>query len=181
MSHIRLLASGIDVAAMQVALAAHPELWDENTARTAPEDSPHHGLSDIWARFAAPGVDGSQPHLPVWYPCADLLPIRELVYPLMSLAQGDQLGGVLITKIPAGAECKPHLDPGWHARYYEKFAVQIHADPGQAFHFDDDALVTKPGDLFAFDNAHVHWVTNPTAFDRVTVIACIRTDRRFLS
>ena len=176
MSRIKLLAEGLDVAPMLDALAAHPELWDQHTARTEHPSSPHHELSDIWARFAAPGVDGSKPHDAVWYPCAALLPIRELAYPLMSMMQGDRLGGVLITKIPAGKQCKPHSDPGWHARYYGKFAVQLAADPGQAFHFEGEHLVTKPGDLFYFDNAFTHWVTNPTPHDRITAIVCIKTD-----
>lgn len=174
--HIRLLAEGIDVAPMLAALHAHPELWDEHPARTENPASPHHGLSDIWARFAPPGVDGSLPHDAVWYPAADLLPIRELVYPLMSALQGDRLGGVLITKIPAGQECKPHTDPGWHARFYKKFAIQIAANDEQAFCFEDGSLVTRPGDLYAFDNAHTHWVTNPSKQDRITAIVCIATE-----
>jgi len=176
LKHIKLIAEGVDVAPMRTALQAHPDLWDQNTARTANPASPHYGLSDIWARFAALGEDGSQPHVSVWYPCADLLPIRALVYPLMALVRGDQLGGVLITKIPAGKECKPHTDPGWHARYYQKFAVQIDADPGQSFCFEGESLVTKPGDVLWFDNAFTHWVTNPTAHDRLTAIVCIKTD-----
>jgi hypothetical protein len=178
-SKIALITSGIDVRPMQTALAAHPELWDQHTARTENPASPHHGLSDIWARFAEPGSNAGEAHKSVWYAAADVLPIRELVYPLMSLVQGDELGGVLITKIPAGKECKPHVDPGWHARYYQKFGIQIHADLGQAFCFDDERLVTKPGDVFFFNNAYTHWVPNPTAHDRVTVIACIRTDKRY--
>lgn len=177
MNRIKLLAEGLDVQPMLSALAAHPELWDQFTARTEHPSSPHYGLSDIWARFAAPGVDGSKPHDATWYPCADLMPIREMVYPLMSMVNGDRLGGVLITKIPAGKQCKPHRDPGWHARYYKKFAVQLAADPAQEFCFEGESLVTKPGDLFTFDNAFTHWVTNPTPHDRITAIVCIQTDR----
>jgi hypothetical protein len=179
MSKIQLLGKGIPVEAMQAALAAHPELWDQHTARTEHPDSPHHGLSDIWARYAESATAGAEAHKSAWYPCADVLPVRELTYPLMSLVDGDELGGVLITKIPAGKECRPHVDHGWHARYYQKFAIQIHADPGQTFHFEDGSLVTEPGDLFTFDNAYMHWVTNPTAYDRVTMIVCIRTEKRW--
>lgn len=179
MSKIALVMEEVDVSGMRDALYAHPELWDENTARTEHENSPHHGLSDIWARFAEPGTNGGEAHKAVWYPCADLMPIRELVYPLMSLVNGDELGGVLITKIPAGKSCKPHIDNGWHARYYQKFAIQIDADTSQAFCFDGEELVTKPGDVFFFDNSHTHWVTNPTENDRITIIACIRTDKRY--
>lgn len=172
---IKLLAQGVNVAPLLWAIQGHPELWDQYPARTEHPNSPHHGLSDIWARFAREGEDGGQPHESVWYPCASLLPVREAVYPLMAAVQGDQLGGVLITKIPAGKQCKPHTDPGWHARYYQKFAIQIQSAPGQAFCFDNVSLETKPGDVFWFDNSKTHWVTNETPFDRITLIACIRT------
>lgn len=179
MSKIRLLAEGLNVSPLRDALAQNPQLWDQYRARTSHPDSPHYELSDIWPRFAAPGVDGSQPHTAVWYPSADILPIRELVYPLMSQVCGDQLGGVLITKIPAGKQCRPHTDPGWHAGYYQKFAIQVEADAGQEFCFEGESLITKPGDLFWFDNSFTHWVTNPTAHDRITVIVCIKTDKEY--
>jgi quercetin dioxygenase-like cupin family protein len=175
---ILLLTEGIEVARMQTALAAHPELWDQNTGRTAPETSPHHGLSDIWARYADPATmkeDGS--HESIWYPCADLLPVKDMVYRLMAEVRGERLGGVLITRIKPGQICKPHTDPGWHARYYDKYAVQIEAAPEQTFHFDGQSLVTKPGDLFWFDNSFTHWVTNDSQRDRITMIVCIKTGR----
>jgi len=177
MSKIRLLASGLNVEPIRTAIEANPHLWDLYTMRTASPDSPHHGLSDIWARFAPPGVNGNADHDAVWYPEADCLPLRDLVYPLMSIVRGDRLGGVLITRIPPGGQCKPHVDPGWHAGYYEKFAVQIAADPGQTFCFEGEQLVTAPGDLFWFDNSHLHWVTNPTPHERITLIVCIKTDK----
>lgn len=180
MTPIKLLWSGLDVRPMQVALESHPELWDQRTERTTPEGSPHHGLSDIWARFAEPSTmqpDGS--HDSVWYPPADVLPVREIVFPLMAAVQGERLGGVLITRIRPGQVCKPHTDPGWHARYYQKFAVQIAAAPGQAFHFEGHELVTKPGDIFWFDNSHTHWVTNESDTDRITMIVCIKTEKEY--
>lgn len=178
MSHITKLAEGLNIGPMLWALQANPQLWDQHRTRTEDPASPHHGLSDIWARYCQEGDDPTGPHESAWYPAADLLPIRELVYPLMAFVHGDRLGGVLITRIPAGAECKPHKDPGWHARYYEKFAVQVQSAPGQAFCFDNERLETKPGDLYWFDNSATHWVENPTPFDRITVIACIRPNRK---
>lgn len=172
------MAEGVDVSWMQAALAEHPELWNQRKERTDPADSPHHGLDDIWARFADPATmqpDGS--HDSIWYPAADVIPVRELVYPLMAAVQGERLGGVLITRIKPGQTCKPHKDPGWHARYYDKFAVQIESAPEQAFHFVGQSLVTKPGDVYWFDNSHTHWVTNESQVDRITLIVCIKTER----
>lgn len=179
MTPIRLLAEGLNVDPMRAALTAHPDLWDQRTERTASEDSPHHGLSDIWARYADMKTmmpDGS--HDSIWYPCADQIPVRDMAYLLMAAVRGERLGGVLITRIKPGQICKPHTDPGWHARYYEKFAVQIEAAPEQAFHFEGQSLVTKPGDVYWFDNAYTHWVTNESDSDRITMIVCIKTERK---
>lgn len=177
MSRIRLLRHGLNVEPLRAALEAHPELWDQRTERTAAAESPHHGLSDIWARFADPATmreDGS--HDSIWYPPADVLPVRDIVFPLMAGVRGTRLGGVLITRIRPGQICKPHTDPGWHARHYDKFAVQIEAAPEQAFHFEGEKLVTRPGDVYWFDNAYTHWVTNDSQHDRITMIVCIRTE-----
>jgi hypothetical protein len=176
---IKLIASGVNVDPLRRALYANPQLWNERKERTSALESPHYGLDDIWCRFADMATmreDGS--HTSKWYPAADALPVRDLVFPLMSMMQGEQLGGVLITRIPAGAQCRPHVDPGWHAQHYDKFAIQIDAEPEtQGFHFDGVTLRTKPGDVFWFDNAFTHWVTNEGAQDRITLIVCIRTER----
>lgn len=176
MTPIRKVASGIDVSGIKSALDAHPELWNARTARTDPEDSPHHGLDDIWARYA--DMETMQPdgsHKSIWY--EEIPGVRPVVDALMHAAGGSQLGGVLITRIKPGQVCKPHVDEGWHARFYDKFAVQIAADPKQSFHFEGHELVTAPGDVFWFDNSHKHWVTNDSDVDRITLIACIRIER----
>lgn len=175
---IELLQSGLPVAPIYWALQQHPELWNQHTARTEDPASPHHGLDDIWARYGDPAraVDGA-PHDAFWYPAAETLGIKQLCLDVMHAVGGVELGGVLITRIPPGAMCKPHTDPGWHARRYDKFGVQITSAPGQRFHFDEESLETKPGDLFWFDNQYTHWVTNPTQYERVSMIVCVRKER----
>ena len=88
--------------------------------------------------------------------------------------RAERLGGVLITKIPAGMECKPHVDGGWHAGHYEKYGIQIASAPGQRFCFEGESLETRPGDVFWFDNSHTHWVTNDTEHDRITLIVTLK-------
>lgn len=176
MNKIKHITSGVNVAPLLWALQANPQLWNENKVRTEQLDSPHHGLDDIWVRYAADGVNGSEPHDSVWRECANLLPIKELVMPLFAAVGGTRLGGVLITRILAGKECKPHIDPGWHARYYEKYAIQIQSAPGQRFSFEGESLEAAPGDVYWFDNSYTHWVKNSTAYDRITVIVCINKE-----
>lgn len=177
MSKIKLISQGAHVAPFLWALQAHPELWNQHTTRTESPESPHFGLDDIWARFGDPAraSDGS-PHDSFWYLAADVLGIKEFCLDLMRAVDGVELGGVLITRIPPGKECKPHTDPGWHARRYQKFGVQITSAPGQKFCFEGEELETRPGDVFWFDNQFSHWVTNPTPYERVTMIVCIRKE-----
>lgn len=176
--HIKLIASGINVAPIYWALLQHPGLWDAHTTRTEDPASPHHGLNDIWARFGeAEHAENGKPHDSKWYPSAGFLGIKQVCFDVMHKVGGVELGGVLITRIPPGAECRPHTDPGWHARRYDKFALQITSAPGQIFNIDDGALETKPGDLFWFDNSFEHWVTNPTKYERITMIICIRMEK----
>lgn len=176
MKKLHLLGTGISISHLLWELQSHPELWNTNTLRTAPEDSPHHGLSDIWARYAAKTSDPYLPHESVWYPTvtAALPSLQPLCETLVSAVGGTALGGVLLTRIPPNGTCRPHIDNGWHARHYEKFAVQVQSSPRQTFHVEELMLETKPGDLYTFDNSHLHWVLNPTPYDRITLIICIK-------
>jgi quercetin dioxygenase-like cupin family protein len=177
MSKIKLISENANIAPIHWAILQHPELWNEHNARTKDKSSPHYELDDIWPRFGEiEYAENNQPHDSKWYPSADILGIKPLVYDLFRAVEGVELGGVLITRIPAGKECKPHTDPGWHARRYDKFGVQITSAPGQKFCFDKEELETKPGDIFWFDNQYTHWVINPTPYDRITMIVCIRKE-----
>ena len=176
---IKLLSQGLNVAPIYWSLLKHPELWNQHKERTQNPESPHYGLDDIWVRFGeVSDCTQGTPHDAKWYPAADVIfGIKELAKDLMHQYDGVELGGVLITRIPAGKMCKPHKDIGWHAQRYDKFAVQITSAPGQTFCFDGVELETKPGDLFWFDNQYEHWVNNPTDYERITLIFCIRLDK----
>lgn len=161
-------------------LEAHPEVWDNFPYRTQ-GDSPHRELSDIWVRYnPIENFDGdmkrfNSEHVSQWYPVAEALSEAKRISHSIALDFGVQrLGAVLITKIPAGKQCYPHVDLGWHARYYEKLAFQVKGNLEQSFHVEDQILRTEDGDLFYFDNSKIHWVLNPSAEDRITLIICVR-------
>lgn len=182
---IALLASNLDVKKLHEELLAAPELWNEHKQRT--ELYAHDEISDIWLRYNdADKHNGdlaklSEEHDPIWYPAFDKLPAAApIIFNVMRFAFGERLGGVLITKVPAGAKVKRHVDLGWHATYYQKFAVQIAADENQVFCFDDTSLVTATGDLFTFDNQKPHWVENHGETDRITMIVCVRSSLDWL-
>ena len=178
--HIEMLRkAAFDVTELQRQLHVAP--WNSICHRTSHPQSPHREVSDIWVRYnPITNFHGdmqrfNDEHISEWYPIADQLPeavrISDL---LMTEMQGIALGAVLITKIPAWKQVYPHVDRGWHARHFEKFAVQVQGNQHQAFCFEGEQLVTAPGDLFRFDNLFPHWVTNDSDEERVTLIVCIR-------
>lgn len=179
MKNMLHIVSGIDVMPLVLALHRNPQLWNQNTMRTENPTSPHHGLSDIWVRYSDGEPDPKAEHDSVWYPAYKELPqVREIVFNLMRYVEGERLGGVLITKIPPGAMCKPHVDDyGWHSKYYDKYAVQLQGNAQQAFHFEGESFSARPGDIYWFNNQEKHWVTNDSNEDRMTMIVCIRSAR----
>jgi hypothetical protein len=179
---IQHIASGFDVTPLIRQLEDNQELWNAHTLRTNRYGTPHSDVSDIWVRFNAwENFDGDavkftmEPHESIWYPCIAKIPAAwSLARKVMRFVGGKKLGGVLITKIPPGSEVKPHVDSGWHAEYYDKYAVQIKGNKDQAFCFDDAELRPESGSLYTFDNSLRHWVTNDSEEDRITMIICIR-------
>ena len=180
---IRMLASGLHVAGLVKQLNKHPEAWNTHNQRTTAYATPHKSVDDIWVRyndwanFKGDRVAFNNAHTSVWYPVVTDIPDAwSLARRVMRRVGGWRLGGVLITRIPPGGEVKPHIDTGWHAGYYEKFAVQIKGDRDQAFCFEDGELSAEPGDLYTFDNSRCHWVRNDSDKERITLIICIRRD-----
>lgn len=180
--HLRMLKErAFDVSRLQDELVNQPDLWDGIRLRTSHPQSPHREVSDIWVRYnPIENFHGdmqafNDAHTPQWYPVATQLPDAvRIAEELKQQVSGLDLGAVLITKIPAGKQVYPHIDQGWHARTFEKFAVQVKGNSEQAFHFQNESLVTHDGDLFWFENQYPHWVSNPSCEDRITLIVCIR-------
>lgn len=179
---IQHLASGFHVEPLLKQIAAHPEVWDTHKLRTESYGTPHTQVSDIWVRYNDwANFDGDaakfvlEPHESVWYPVADIIPeVRYLVSQVMTAVNGEELGGVLITRVPPGGEVAPHIDNGWHARYYQKYAIQLKGNENQVFWFQDSELRSLPGDLYTFDNSKLHAVYNKSDEERITLIICIR-------
>lgn len=173
-----------DVSKAVEQIAANPSAWNRHRDRLDRYGSPHSQVSDIWVRYNAienmaadPVAFFQDPHESVWYPVADEIPeVKDLSIRLFDAVGGKTLGGVLITKIPARGEVKPHIDTGWHAGYYSKYAIQLAGNKEQSFYFPDCELRPETGDVYTFDNSKLHGVANPSQEDRMTLIVCIRRE-----
>lgn len=179
MQNLLPISKGINVTALALQLRRNPALWNLNPGRTAHPNSPHREVDDIWVRYGDDYTKDGQ-HESVWLDAATHLPDAKFhARAIMSLVGGDALGGVLITRIPPGKQVYPHIDQGWHAKYYDKFALQIAGHPQQAFCYEDGSHVSATGDLFWFHNQASHWVTNDSPCERITMIVCVKLDKPF--
>lgn len=181
MRNFQQIGKDINVTTLLLSLQRQPHLWDENRMRKDRDGSPHTQMNDIWVRY---NKDLSSPehvndeHDSVWYPAYYALPeIRPIVFATMAAVEGERLGGVLITRIPAGCRIEPHADKSWHADYYDKFYLSLKNPPECRFFCEDEVITPRAGDLYWFDNSKIHWVENNGVDDRITLIMCIRTHR----
>jgi quercetin dioxygenase-like cupin family protein len=184
------VAQGINTQHLQQALDTHAHLFGRITLRSAPPGGPHKEMTDIWVRynditkytpndanFCTDISDFNDEHDSVWYPAYHALPeLKPILFWMMGTFEGERLGGILITKLPPGGKIQPHVDGGWHAKYYEKFYVAVKTPKGSVFGFNDGNIEAQDGDIYWFDNSVPHWVHNDTAEDRIAMIVCIKTD-----
>jgi hypothetical protein len=183
MSNFIRIASGIELLPVLLDLERQPELWNRNTARTA-GGGPHQAVSDIWVRFRDPTELSdrqaySEMFTPVFYPAWSALPhLRPIVFGLMTRLEAVQLGGILITRVPAGKMVEPHNDRGrWHAEFFNtKAYVVLASNPGCYNTCDDETVVMAPGEAWVFNNLKEHSTVNAGETDRVTLIVSLRVE-----
>lgn len=180
---IRLLPMRYDVSDA-VREIADPSVWNRYRDRLDRYGSPHSCVSDIWVRYnpirnmdSDPQAFFHGPHESEWYPVADECPaLKGLAEQIYQDVGGTKLGGVLVTKIPPGGKVLPHIDTGWHAGNYQKYAIQLQGNQDQAFCFEDMELRPETGESYTFRNDVLHWVNNDSDVDRMTLIVCLRAD-----
>lgn len=184
MKFFQQIANGVDIVPLALALARQPELWNAHAERHERDGSPHAGTSDIWVRYndienLAQGYDKfTGEHDSVWHEAYAKLPqLRPLIFGLMARCEAVRLGGVLITKIPAGGHVRPHVDRGWHPEYYNtKIYVPILSNHQCVNRVEDETVVMAAGDAWYFNNTVEHEVINGGDSERITLIICMRCD-----
>jgi hypothetical protein len=174
------LATSLDVSEIKVELDANPDLWNKYGFRKTAPNTPHTQMTDIWIRsnkLENVGPHFCDEHYPIWYEAGKRLPAtKKFIMDLMAWVGGENLGGVLITRIPPGFKIDKHIDDTWHAKFFDKFYLQIQGHPDQAFVSDDHDYRPNTGDVYWFNNTREHWVENNSNIDRITLIVCIKID-----
>lgn len=184
MKNLIVIEQNIDVSNILAELEASPELWNLYTGRTDDPNSPHNRIADIWLRFADKSLYApcdhdrmSDPHESIWYSAIDKLPsVKNLVMEFAGRLQSERLGGVIITRLPAGTTISPHVDDDWHSQYYKKFHVLLQGK-GSIIYSGDEHLVPKAGEMFYLNDKEIHGVVNASGEDRIALVFCVRQDQ----
>lgn len=170
------IAGGLDVTPVLAALAAQPELWNQNTLRTQHPGTAHAEVDDIWLWFDEPEgdvVNSIQTHpWPAW---GALPQVHAMVLDLMRRVNGTQLGRVIITRLPPGEEITPHVDGGAPATFFTRYQIALQSLPGAVFHSGNETVNFQTGEVWWVNNRVTHSVQNGSADDRIVVIVDIRT------
>jgi hypothetical protein len=183
MRYFQQIAAGVETLPLTIDLYRQPELWDAHTARTGGAGS-FEGTSDIWVRFRDPAELVSRAAFAEefrcqWYPAWHALPhLRPIVFGLMARVEAVELGGVLITRVPAGRQVAPHDDRGrWHPEFFRTKAYLPLATNSQCYSTCANERVTMAvGEAWLFDNLEVHSTVNEGDTDRITLIVSMRCE-----
>lgn len=156
---------------------ANPHLWNANPERTVSANSPHREADDTWVRYGPRESlkNPAEPHTSYWWDAAiPLNAVQKITAELMDFCDADSLGGVLITRTPAGKQIYPHVDSGWHATYYNlKVYVVLKSNEKCISYAGSMSLAMKAGECFAFNNAVEHGMVNGGDTERITLIICM--------
>lgn len=177
MRNFQLLFSGANVLPILHTLQRKPYLWNRDDVRTKYPQSPHHQADDIILRFneipddLTKIVDDKECRN---YPAMQELPVRPILFDLMRMVEGEQLGRVMITRLAPGKQITPHKDEGAPAEFYDRYHIILQNLPGSVFQCGDERVVMKSGDVWHFNNCLEHHVVNNSIDDRISLIADIR-------
>lgn len=189
MKNFQLIAGGVDVIPLVLAIKRRAELWKEDTYLRDYPQGPFKQIESIMLRFPTKTVYETEEELAkhnsiydqhenIDYPAYKILTeARPMVMNLMARVAGERLGRVMINKISPGGVIFPHTDTKDHTDYYTRFHIVLQSQPGVVFRAGDENVYMATGECWWFDNAQEHEVINNSADDRIHMIIDIRTSR----
>jgi hypothetical protein len=181
------LAAGVNITPLLHQIYLHPELWNQNTLRTAHEQSPHSQCDDILLRFqmrpdAADPVYRSvgivdDPEC-FWYPAWDVLSeAHRHIFDLCRTVSAERIGRIIISRLPPGGVIPAHEDGGAVVQVYTRYQIPLQSLPGCVFECDEEKVQMASGDVWWFENRRRHSVINNSATDRISLICDLQTRR----
>jgi len=191
MRNFQRIFEGITIAPLLNALYRKPELWKADDFLRKFPQGPFGETETIYLRFQDKVDVGEDPeklraytenrlaghdlHECPWRPEINELPeARTHIAALMSGMGATRLGRCMINRIAPGGRIFPHADSPWHADYWDRYHLVLQSEPGNVFRCGTEQVHMRPGELWWFENAVEHEVTNNSANDRIHMIIDLR-------
>jgi Aspartyl/Asparaginyl beta-hydroxylase len=182
------IAENIDVNPILLSLINKEQMWGANPIRTGYANSAHKQAKDIIVRFNDTNKYKSRKELAqifndidvVWYLTALALPqVKDYALEIMHKVKGYELGRVILSRLPAGAEIDSHIDEGKYADYYDRFHLCLSASKGSLFIAGNEAVEMFPGELWWFNRKVMHSVKNTSDDDRIHLVVDVKLFNEF--
>lgn len=170
------MATGIVVQPCLLEVMRHTELWDtEHIRKHWIEHAPDIDVAEILVRYTR-GNDEVDELICEWKPAASLLSsVKELTRTVMASLRGEQLGRVILTRLPAGKVIPQHADiVGQYSKFFTRFHVPLQSDDAVIFECGDEQIHMAPGNLYWFNHGLPHRITNFSDSDRINLIIDMR-------
>lgn len=180
MKNFLCLARGCNVIQLLAQIQRQPDLWKADTYLRDYPQGPFNDVETIFLRFPPASVtelERSQKdqHECVWMDGFIHLPAaRPLIFGLMAMTEAERLGRVMINKIRPGGRIYPHADTPAHAEYWQRHHYVLQGGPGCVFRCGEETVQMGVSELWWFENAVEHEVTNNSADDRIHMIVDVR-------
>lgn len=184
--NFEVVARGIQTAPLIERLDQAPELWRWAERNSYPGSAHAEGKTILLRWAKTPQVD--PPPTPEAmvnlvlstteaedYPASSAL-MPEAGEAVMAILErlrgyvGEQLGHVMLTRLPPGGRIARHTDEGVYADLYDRFHLCLAGDEGNTFRCGGETYHPKPGEAFWFNHKREHEVENAGALARVHLI-----------
>ena len=182
MTQFLRIAHGIDTMPVLLELNRSPGLWDGYSIRRTFDGTPHAEMTDIFVRFrprdqiSGPAAHQEEYRNAFWPAWRELPSLRPLVFALMAKVSAVELGSILITKLPPGAEILPHTDRGVWAPEFYNCKAHLTLVGSSISRCGDETVTMRAGEVWTFNNLIEHDVRNPGSEDRIVCIVSMRVE-----
>lgn len=107
-------------------------------------------------------------------PCYEQLPeVYNAVMWLAGIVKAEQVGRVMVARLRAGGQVKPHKDYGPYHDFYDRFHICVGGD-GCYFRCGRETVKMLPGEVWWFHNNDEHEVHNNSGADRDHIIVDLK-------
>lgn len=179
MNNFELILDQVDFNILNEEVEASKHLFGILPIRTNYEGSAHREVEDILLR--GPLIKETSTLLELQnatecfnYTFMESFPNLYIsVIDLMRFVVGEQLGRVIVTKLPAGGKIYSHKDEGDAAEKYDRFHIVLKGEPGDTMIVEGQEQKMRTGQVWWFDNTKEHSVENRSDQDRIHIIVDI--------